>query len=81
MAYLASEVITRSRGNICEPSTTLAGATPFTRTFGANSTAISRIKMIDRRFARIVGQTAFFRDNGVRAANQDDAARSFPAPP
>ena len=40
MLYLASEAITRSRGNICEPSTTLAGATALTRTLGAYSTAI-----------------------------------------
>ena len=42
--YLASDAITRSRGNIVLPLTTVAGATAFTRTSGAISTASSRTR-------------------------------------
>ena len=42
--YFASDASTRSRGNIDEPSSTVAGATPFTRTSGANATASSRTR-------------------------------------
>src|SRR5215469_14142850 len=34
-SYFLSEAITRSRGNIVEPFTTVAGLIPFTRTLGA----------------------------------------------
>ncbi|HEX8337119.1 MAG TPA: hypothetical protein VF621_10345 [Pyrinomonadaceae bacterium] len=42
MSYLVSDAMTRSRGNIVLPLTTVAGATALTRTGGANSTAGSR---------------------------------------
>jgi hypothetical protein len=42
--YLPSDAITRSRGNIVLPFTTVAGATAFTRTSGAISTASSRTR-------------------------------------
>jgi hypothetical protein len=44
MLYLASEPMTRSRGNIALPCTTVAGATPFTRTSGESSMASSRTR-------------------------------------
>ena len=42
--YFASDASTRSRGNIDEPSITVAGAMPFTRTSGAYATASSRTR-------------------------------------
>ena len=44
--YFASDAITRSRGNIVLPFTTVAGATAFTRTSGAISTASSRTRWL-----------------------------------
>ena len=46
MLYFASDAITRSRGNMALPCTTVAGATPFTRTSGASSTASSRTRWL-----------------------------------
>jgi len=42
--YLVSDEMTRSRGNIVEPLTTVAGLIPFTRTFGASDIANSRTR-------------------------------------
>ncbi len=50
MLYLVSDEITRSRGNIVLPFTTVAGATAFTRTSGANSTASSRMRWLAAAF-------------------------------
>jgi hypothetical protein len=44
MWYFCSDCITRSRGNIVEPETTVAGAMPLTRTNGASPIASSRIR-------------------------------------
>src|ERR671927_325833 len=46
MLYFANDEITRSRGNIALPWTTVAGATPFTRTSGASSIASSRTRWL-----------------------------------
>jgi hypothetical protein len=44
MLYLVSEARTRSRGNMVEPLTTVAGLMPLTRTRGARPTASSRTR-------------------------------------
>jgi hypothetical protein len=44
MSYFTSEAITRSRGNMVDPATTVAGASAFTRTSGASSTARPRTR-------------------------------------
>ena len=46
MLYFSSDAITRSRGNIDDPATTVAGAMPLTRTSGPRRTASSRIKWL-----------------------------------
>ena len=46
MPYFRSDTITRSRGNIAEPATTVAGAMPLTRTCGPSPTASSRIRWL-----------------------------------
>jgi hypothetical protein len=44
MLYFCRATITRSRGNIDDPATTVAGAMPFTRTSGPRPIASSRIR-------------------------------------
>ena len=44
ISYLVSEAMTRSRGNMVLPLTTVAGAIAFTRTSGAISIASSRTR-------------------------------------
>ena len=46
MPYFCNDATTRSRGNIAEPATTVAGAMPLTRTSGPKPTASSRIKWL-----------------------------------
>ena len=46
MLYFFSDTMTRSRGNIAEPATTVAGAMPLTRTFGPRPIASSRIRWL-----------------------------------
>lgn len=46
MSYLVSEAMTLSRGNMALPSTTVAGASPFTRTRGASSMASFRTRWL-----------------------------------
>ena len=46
MLYLASDAFTRSRGNMVEPLTTVAGLIPLTRTLGDRVTASSRTRWL-----------------------------------
>ena len=46
MLYFASEALTRSRGNMVEPLTTVAGLIPLTRTLGDRVTASSRTRWL-----------------------------------
>lgn len=46
ISYFVSDAITRSRGNIVEPATIVAGARAFTRTSGASSTARPRLRWL-----------------------------------
>ena len=52
--------MTRSRGNMAEPCTTVAGATPFTRTSGASSIGEFAHEMIGGGLGRVVGDASLF---------------------
>src|SRR5687767_11350265 len=46
MLYFLSDTLTRSRGNIVDPATTVAGAIAFTRTSGPRPMASSRTRWL-----------------------------------
>ena len=58
MLYFFSEAMTRSRGNMVEPLTTVAGLMPLTRIFGAKEIANFANQMTHRGFADVVGFAA-----------------------
>ena len=68
--YFFSEARTRSRPNIVDPFTTVAGLMPFTRTFGACVTASSRIRWRQRRLAHVVSFAAALGHHRVRRTGE-----------
>ena len=73
--YFCSDCMTRSRGNMVEPATTVAGAIPFTRTCGLSLIGKFANQMIQGCLAGVVGFAAFLGDNRVRGTGQHHRRR------
>ena len=71
--YFLSEAMTRSRGNIVEPLTTVAGLMPLTRSFGREADGEFAHEMAECGLRDVVSFGAALGDDGVGGAGEDDA--------
>ena len=62
--------MTRSRGNMVEPATTVAGAIPFTRTVRPEFDRQFMNQVVERGFAGVVGFAALLRNYRVRGTRE-----------